>query len=347
MEASGFPFSTYLVGGQVLIGFPTEQTVVVSKSRAQLLHAVAVLQGAAPSLAQTPASPLNALLKNSDKTFFFVASAVPSADMFPQNGPQARILQMAKSASIGLGENGTQTFAHVALVADSDAMADKLTKILQGVTALLSLGESNNQALTDFMNSAIVDRTGDTVTLDMSYASARLAEMIKNLQNGRRANRDARIYGKVVAEWKTGAPVAGADGTPAAPAWKTVDGVRLANGSLITVALGSALGSPGAHRASLDRVEISPMDGGGMPLVFRATVMRLIGLRLAPEAKTAVSLGLRQAFAQFSFPGEDGVYKVRIHYTDDAVGQAAFSLSVKDAEPTPAAPDDSPRPNVP
>ena len=62
-------------------------------------------------------------------------------------------------------------------------------------------------------------------------------EMIKNLQNGRRANRDARIYGKVVAEWKTGAPVAGADGTPAAPAWKTVDGVRLANGSLITLSL--------------------------------------------------------------------------------------------------------------
>ena len=146
-----------------------------------------MIKGTAPSLTQTPASPLNALLKNSGSdALVFAASVVPSDNFFPQGGPQARILQMAKSGSIGLGVDGTQTFAHLALVADSDTSADKLTKILQGVTALLSLGESNNKALTDFMNSATVQRTGDTVTLDLSYASARLAEMIKNLQNGRR-----------------------------------------------------------------------------------------------------------------------------------------------------------------
>ena len=76
--------------------------------------------------------------------------------------------------------------------------------------------------------------------------------------------------------------------------WKTCTS---ANGALITLLIG---GAPGAHRASLDRVEISPMEGGGMPLVYRPAAMRLVGHRLAPEGKTAVSLGARQGLPHFS-----------------------------------------------
>jgi len=167
-EASGFPYPTYLSGNQVLVAFPPEPIIIISKSKPRLLDALAAFRGTTPSLAKAPSSPIGALLGNSAGAFLFAASVVPSDNFFPQGGPQARILQMAKSGSVGLGADGAQTFAHIALSADSDASADKLTKILQGMTALLSLGESNDKALSDFLNSAVVQRTDDTVTLRAS-----------------------------------------------------------------------------------------------------------------------------------------------------------------------------------
>jgi hypothetical protein len=77
-----------------------------------------------------------------------------------------------------------------------------------------------------------------------------------------------------------------------------------------------------------------------------------MGFRNEPQAKIAVSGSAKMATAQFSFPGEDGTYKIRLHYADDSAGQSAFSLSVRevepvrDAEPASAAPDDSVRPAV-
>jgi len=348
-EVKDLPFETYAVAGakgsdkgQVFIGFPPENIVLVSKSKAQLLRAREVFTGRAPSLAKDASSPLSALVPNAAGATLFSASLVPPDQMILGDAPQARLLRMAHSGSFALGDDGSKTFAHVELLASSDDMADKLMKILQGMTAMMSLASTNDQQLNDFLNSAAVTRKGDTVSLALSYSSASVAQMIESAfktQGPRNpVNRGPRSpVGKVVSEWQTQA--AAADGTPApAPTfvWHTVEGIHLLNGSTVSL---SAMFEGKGKGASFERIEVQPSEGPNQPLVFRAQFMKpLVGFRVeeAPadsgiHGKVAVSQG-RFGLAQFEFPGEDGNYRIRVRYLAAPDADAKLTLGVKDPE---------------
>ncbi len=304
---------------QVIVAFPPEPIVLVGKSREQLRKARDVFRGAAPSLVQTPASPLNRLAAGADGAFLFSASVVPTEPLFPQNAPQARILQLANSGAIALGERGANTFAHVELLASSDHNADKLMKILQGMTAMFSLAETTDKQLAEFLNSTAVARQDNTVTLDLAYSSARLVTMVQALQTQatpRPANRQPPIVlGKAVAEWGGDGVAAAAGTNPTAPAERTIENVTLATGNLLT--LGRSLN--GGRQARFNRVEITPA-AGGQPLVFTTEFMRSV----------------RGTMWQLSFPGADGVYHLKVAYTPDPDGKAKYAVSVHDPKaPTP------------
>ena len=331
-ELTDLPFPAYaLMGGpnkaapemQVVIAFPPEPIVLVSKSKAQLIKARDVFRGSAASLAKAPASPLAKLLGGAKNSFLFGASLVPSEKIFPDTAPQARILQMASSGSIAFGENGPDTFAHAELMASSPAMAEKLRKILEGMTAMLSLAESTDKQLTDFLNATQVAKNGEVVTLDLSYPSVRLAAMAQTLQKlqqpeaPRSAPRPPQMTnGKTIAEWKAEA-VAAPSAASGEPVWRTVENVALKNGSTIT--LGRM--SNGGKNVRYDQVEIAPAQGGGAPLVFRPEFMK--------------ATGVRGNMAQFQFPGGDGLYTVKVAYINDPDGKTAYAVSVRDPAPRP------------
>ena len=315
MEARGV---NDLAHGEVIIAFPPEPIVIVSKSRAQILKARDVFRGAAPSLAKTPASPLAKFVQASDGAYLFAASTVPGEKFFSDDGPQARIVKMANAGSLVLGERGENTFAHSELVASSGQMAEKLMKILEGMTAMMSLAETSDKQLADFLNSAAVSRNGDVVTLDLAYSSVRLAGMIKNLQqrpSSRPQDRAApMIYGQPVAEWRSEAGPAYAEGSPAPLTVRTIENVALKNGTLLTL----ARQGNGGKITRYDRIEITPA-GGGAPLTFRPEFMRLAGPR--------------GSWQQFQFPGADGNYTLKVFYVNDPDGKAAFALSARDPRP--------------
>lgn len=321
-EAADFPFPTYTISDpnaktedktQVLIAFPPEPIVLVSKSKAQLLKARDVFRGTTPSLAKTPASPLNRLGTHADRAYLYAATVVPTESVFPQNAPQTRMLLLANAGSIALGERGENTFAHAELVASSSKNAEKLTKILQGMTAVLSLAESTDKHLAEFINSTTVSRNGDAVTLDLAYSSARLAAMAQSLRQPERpsAPKVAPIAsGRTVAEW-TAEQSAAPDTDPAnASASRTIENVELKNGATITLGW-RANGGKGVR---YQRVEITPA-GGGMPLVFRSDTMRAAGGR---------------NMAQFPFPGADGTYTLKVTYANDPDGKASYAVSVRE-----------------
>jgi hypothetical protein len=312
---------------EVIVAFPPEPVVIVSKSKAQILKARDVFRGAAPSLAKGPASPLKAFVQGSNDAYLFAASTVPAEKFFPADGPQARILKMANSGSLAVGERGENTFAHSELVASDDQMADKLMKILQGLTAMMSLAETSDKQLADFLNSAAVERKGDAVTLDVAYSSARLAQMIKNLQQqSKPQDRAARavpmIDGKSLAEWQAEAVPAVEGAGPAPLASRTIENVALKNGTLVTL----ARLNNGGKNVRFDRVEIVPADGAGAPLTFRPEFMRVAGPR--------------GNWQQFQFPGADGNYTLKVAYVTDPDGKATFAVSARD--PKPPAPTPAP-----
>lgn len=336
VEVTDLPFPAYAIQGgpkkdapetQLIIAFPPEPIVLVSKSKAQLLKAREVFKGSAPSLAKTASAPLAKLYGNSKNSFLFAASLVPSEKIFPDNAPTARILQMASSGSLAVGENGADTFAHAELQASSPAMAEKLRKILEGMTAMISLTESSDKQLTDFLNATNVAKNGDVVTLDLSFPSARLATMVQtlnHLQNpevGRPGPGSPRqipiVSGKVVAEWTAVAAADPASG-PAPMASRTVEGVELKNGSTIT--LGRQ--TNGGRNVRFDQCEIVPAQGGA-PLVFRPEFMKVAGAR--------------GNMIQFQFPGADGAYTLKVAYLNDPDGKAAYAVSVREPAPRPGA----------
>ncbi len=327
-EVTDLPFPAYSISDpkakgadkettQVVIAFPPEPIVLLSKSRAQLVKARDVFRGNAPSLAKTPGSPLRKLAASAEGAYLFGASVVPTEPLFPQNAPQARMLQLANSGSIALGERGPNTFAHAELLASSEQNAEKLMKILQGMTAMLSLTETNDRQLADFLNSTTVAREKNTVTLDLAYSSARLVQMVQAIHSqadGKPVNRTPPIVmGKPIAEWG-GDGVAAPSGTyTGTPVERAIENVTLATGNTIT--LGRVLN--GGKNARFVRVEITPAAGGA-PLVFTTDFMR----------------NVRGTMWQFPFPAAEGVYHLKVVFVEDPEGKTKFAVSVGEPKST-------------
>src|SRR3954463_3668136 len=102
-EVTDLPFPAYAIADphakegdrmQLIVAFPPEPIVLVSKSKSQLVKAREVFRGRAPSLAKTGGSPLNKFAGGAPGTFLFTATMVPTEPLFPKNAPQARILQL-------------------------------------------------------------------------------------------------------------------------------------------------------------------------------------------------------------------------------------------------------------
>jgi hypothetical protein len=341
-ELKDFPFAAYAIGGQVFVAFPPEPIILVSKSKPQLLKALAVFRGTSPSLAQTPSSPLRALLPAAGHAYLVAASLVPTEKWAQVDGPQTRILQLVSSGSLTLGEDGPRTTAFVRLAASSDDMADKLLKIVQGLTAIAALTETNDKQLSEFLQSAVVEKQDRTVTVRLAYATDRLVQMIQNTQTSAKTAAAPGTPGsapvvasKVVAEWKPDQAPANTPPSAALLATHAIENVHLVNGATI-----SLVGRRDRNGAAIfDCVEIAPMPGTGSPLRFEAENMKLKGyvVKNAPYASHGKFIALTGSFgsAQFEFPGEDGDYVIRVRYLEEMPGKTTLSVNVKDPEPAP------------
>jgi len=319
-EATDLPFPAYAISdpdakaedkAQVMVAFPPEPVVIVSKSKAQLLKARDVARGAAPSLAKAANSPLGKA--RAEGAYLYSAMVVPAESPFPKNAPQARILQLTQSGSLAIGERGPNTFAHAELLASSEANAERLMKIMQGLTAMLGLAETNDAHLAEFLQSAEVSRNKSNVTLDLAYSSARLAQMVKSMRTqadvqAAKRKQPTIVMGRPVAEWGA---TEGAEPVPDSTAGtfrRTIDRVQLVNGSTIT--LGRTVG----RTARFVGLEIVAADGGGTPLTIRPEFMR----------------NVRGTMWQYPFPGTAGTYALKVSFTADPDEKTKFAVSVAD-----------------
>lgn len=336
-EVKDLPFETYSVGGDVLIGLPKEPIALVSKSREQLQRAYEVYRGAAPSLAQS-GSPLLKLLPRDSHDCIVAASVIPK-DFQADLGPHTRVLQMTEMASLTVGEENKSAYARLQLVANSSDTADKLTKIVQGIVAMLSLAETNDQRLDEFIKSAAVERTDDTLRVSISYPAARVAEMIDSAAKPPAPRgpspapdpQNERVLGKWNAEQRLGA----GEASEQMLVTQTFKGVALKNGSVILI---NGIRNNG-DGAQLDYVEVISEQNPGLVLKFEAEQMKLDGYR--PRAVAFASGGKlvsaqKFATASFAFPAMDGTYTINIRYLDDPDGAAKFVAKVRDPQPAPS-----------
>lgn len=353
-ELKDLPFIAYSIANEVTVAFPPEAAVLASKSREKLLEAQGLLRGSGASLARAK-SQLNTLLDQQANHFLTVASMVPtSPGLFDGDGPQSRILQMAHSGAIFLGEEGPMTIARIQLAASSDDMADRLDRILQGLAAMISLAESDDAQLAEFLRSVNVQRKGSVVTVNLAYPSTRLVEMLRALHDEKRSedreeeerrggvqvsisSRDhPKVSGTVIGEWV---------------ADKDLGSDRAAAGNLVTHRLENVRLVPGAaiflngrrhegENARFDYLEIAPAAGAGATVRHEAEDMRLSNYNIerAPFASSGelIIIDAATGNARLKFQGTEGMYNLTIAYVDETDGECTLSLSIQDPQPLPA-----------
>jgi hypothetical protein len=352
-EVTDLPFTAYEIGGEVLVAFPPEPILLVSKSKVQLVKARDVFRGQAPSLAKSPSLPLAALLAKSGTGFVVSASVVPTDKLFAAETPQTRIFQLMSSWSVAVGEEDQKTTVHLRLVSISDDMSDKLLKIVQGMVAMASLAETSDTQLQAFVQSAAVAKQDRMVSVDLAYSSDRIIQMVKTVQQQANPTPPGQprmpappvAPGRIVAEWPINEAAPGSVAGPTTLKDHTVENVSLVNGATITLVGRRDLNGHGV----IDCVDIVPAAGGsGAPLHFEAETMRLLGYqpRVAPYASHGKLIALRGSYgtAAFEFPGEDGKYLIRVRYIDEPGGKSSLAVNVKDPDPVPAAADAAPAP---
>jgi hypothetical protein len=327
----------YSIHGEIIVGFPKEPIILVSRSKAQLTKALELFRTHQGSLAGAP-SPLSALLPGGNSVFV-AASVVPAAEVFgAQDGPHARVLQMASAGSLVLTLDASNTTALLQLSASSDEMADKLQKIVQGIAAMVSLAETTDKQLTDFIQSVNTTRDGRIVSTKLAYPTEGIVRIVRNLRqeletipspNGDAHHGDDRS--QIIAQWTADAAIGQPTPTAESLVTHTIENVALKNGTIITLT---------GHRndgenARLDCVEIIP-TAGGTPLVFEAENMKLNHYRVEPvpfASRGRLILAVDEtAKARFEFPGADGSYTIKVRYVDESDGKATFSVATREPE---------------
>ncbi|HEX2100210.1 MAG TPA: hypothetical protein VHF69_06095 [Candidatus Synoicihabitans sp.] len=338
-DVTGLPFDAYQISDQLVVAFPPEPIVLAGRSQPQLLKALEVFRRKAPALAGS-SSPLVQLLPRQGRHFLVAASLVPSTQsLFQGNGPQARILQMANAASIAIGEDGDMAVARAQLVASSDQVATKLVKIVEGLTAMLSLAETNDAQLAEFINSVKIQRIDRAVTLNLSYSTERILQMIQTQRNERHGHGHGSepveestpagpaVEGELAAEWIADEKLGGDAPQPQNFRTRVIDNVALATGSIVVLA---GQRNRGEH-ARFDSLTITPATGGGAPLRFEAEDLRLEGYRVEDIAGASGGQVIRtdeHGRARLRFPGVAGAYRLEVRYVDENDGRARFTVSV-------------------
>ncbi len=344
VEVEGLPIETYRMENEIFIGFPSEPIVLVSRSQDMLLQSLDLYRGKGASLA-AGRHALTSLLPAQGKYYLYAASQVPSEAIGGgENTPQARVLQMTQAASVVLGEQGENLIASATLESKDNALAEKLVRILNGLTAMLSLAESSDADLMAFIQSVSIRRDDRRVAVQMAYPTERLAAMLQeqmhnmeeHAQQAEAARSEApvddtrahigNVDGEAIADWHADADL-GSDAISAENfALFTSEPVALSAGSIVVL---SSIAHNGEH-ARVDYIDLIPATGGESTR-YEAEFMRLANYRIEESEHASggelISSHGGPAKAQLRFHGPAGSYRLRVRYVDETDGVSAFALS--------------------
>ena len=170
------PFALYSVTDQIFIAPRLGGYVVVSKSREQIEAVRGSLTGKAKPGAGDPFAGY-AVVPNS---FFFlaVAEGFNESAVIP---PQAKILKMADGARVVLGEKADLLCLNLALKAKDAEIIQQIGQVLEGMKALVALGQSENKELLDIVQSTKVSNTEKVVTVNIEYPIAKVIGKLDGL----------------------------------------------------------------------------------------------------------------------------------------------------------------------
>ena len=168
------PAPMYSINNQLMVALPGKDLVLLSKSRAQVERASEVLAGQRPNLAANQAF---SGYPPAPGAFFFMglAEALNQDAKLP---PQANVLKMANGGRLIMGEKKDQLYLQLALRAKSPEVTQQIQQVMQGLIALLSLSQSENQDLMSLVKATTVQSDKELVTVQVDYPVEKVVEKI-------------------------------------------------------------------------------------------------------------------------------------------------------------------------
>ena len=171
------PFNLYSLHDQIFVSLQSTGQVVLGKSRTEVEKAISMLAGKTK-----PSNPSKAFsgYANVTNTFFFLAVA----EGFNEKAalpPQADILKKATGARIVLGERADRIFANLALKAKDPEVIQQIQQVLEGMKALVLLGQSENKELLELVQSTKVSATEKLVSVNIEYPLSKIIDKLDGL----------------------------------------------------------------------------------------------------------------------------------------------------------------------
>jgi len=188
--------TTYSLKDQLFVSFKPKRPVVIGKSLDSIEKADEVLSGTSPNLAST--KTFSEYPKPQDPFFFIgaVDAFRSGAEIFGDShdgdamNPQAKILKLAEGGRVVLGEDSGQLSLDLSLKAKSSEVVTQIQQVIQGMIALASLSQPDNQDLQQLAQSAKVSSAGNIVTLKLGYPAEQAVSLLDNNINRRVERRE-------------------------------------------------------------------------------------------------------------------------------------------------------------
>jgi len=123
--------------------------------------------------------------------YFFVASA----EGFNEDAalpPQAKLLQMADGGQLALGEDADQMVLNLALKAKTPEIVTQMQQVVQGLIAMVSLGQPENKDLAKLVQGIKVSATEKVVSVRVEYPVDKVIQQLEEQVKKKHENAGAQ-----------------------------------------------------------------------------------------------------------------------------------------------------------
>ncbi|MBE7540480.1 MAG: hypothetical protein HS122_18985 [Opitutaceae bacterium] len=172
----GKSFPTYLFANEVYLTFPRRDLILISKQFDQVEQALSVIDGRIAPIERS--DPL--LASANSRGFFFIASA-NGFDRLKEMPAQARLLQKATGVQVALGEMGANLAARVTLLTANAEVSTNMSKIVQGIIAMASFVQVQDQNINRLAQSITVDQSEHSVSVGLTFPSEDAIKLLTSL----------------------------------------------------------------------------------------------------------------------------------------------------------------------
>ncbi|HRP03725.1 MAG TPA: discoidin domain-containing protein [Opitutaceae bacterium] len=180
---TGKAFPTYLFGNEIYLTFPRKDLILVSRQFDQVERALSVIDGRLAPIKRS--DPL--IASTNPSGFFFIASA-NGFNRLKEMPAQARLLQKAAGVQVALGETGSNLAARVTLLTTDSEVSTNMTKVVEGMLAMASFVQIQDQNLSRLTQSVTVDQSDKAVSIGLTYPSEEVVKLLTTLATEHRAS---------------------------------------------------------------------------------------------------------------------------------------------------------------